>query len=550
MTRRGGLGRDLIVAALVLSAVVHIGLMIWAKPKVMTHMTNGVSQLVRRGPMVVSEAAERPDPVKIDVLEDVEAEKESPNAQETRAALPAPQTAAPKPSDEGAMTLPTDAALPELLTRMRPEDEAPRLPLETASPEIPPATEAFRMPEEARVPVIATEPSDLPIHAEMVSPVFEAPIFAATPRVELPAAATEVEKGTALAPLMDETKKVADFKPVEEVMAAVDEKVVEQEKSAVRELVASASAVDLSKFVETRLDRQTVGGFTYFRVTVKPMPRLPVVPKDVVILIDASGSIGNERLNSCRKAARRILRSCTNTGDRFNLVAFRDRFSYAFKSWQACDAASFDAGDAWLGKLAAHGRTDVFATISSVLTLPRDPTRPLIALVVTDGDANVGVRETAQIISKFSTLNDGLVSVYMYGVKSSANRELIDVLTRGNRGESFVFDGWFRNRSGEGLDALSARFRDPVFSDLRIVFASTCPAEAYPMLLKNLYRDNSVEIVGRLPANAREVAFSLRGLAGAVAYEGFFRFPLASGADDATVSEQWRRERAIDVQLH
>lgn len=70
------------------------------------------------------------------------------------------------------------------------------------------------------------------------------------------------------------------------------------------------------------------------------------------------------------------------------------------------------------------------------------------------------------------------------------------------------------------------------------------------MLLKNLYRDNSVEIVGRLPANAREVAFSLRGLAGAVAYEGFFRFPLASGADDATVSEQWRRERAIDVQLH
>ena len=546
MTRNVGFGRDLLVAALIVSAVVHIGFMFWAKPRVMTHVTGGIATAQRKGPMTVVEASPRPDPVKIDVLDDVPAEREAPEVAETMAALPAPQTAAPESQTEAAALLPAAAAMPELLTRMRPGEEAPELPRLATADEPKAGVELPRMPDEVSIPSVAAVREALPVRAEMTASAFEAPVFSAAPALAVP---TGVESAAPALPVEEAAEKPT-FTPPAEVMAEVDEKTVEREKEAVRSLMTSASAIDLTASVQAELARQTEKGFTYFRVTVRPKPRLPAVPKDVVILIDASGSIGNDRLASCRAAARRILRSCTNTGDRFNLVAFRDKFTYAFRSWQTCSAASFAASDRWLAALVAHGRTDVFDTISSVLTLPRDPTRPLIALVVTDGDANVGVRETAQIISKFSTLNDGLVSVYMYGVKSSANRELIDVLTRGNRGESFIFDGWFRARSGDGLEALSTRFRDPIFTDLRVVFASSCPAEAYPALLKNLYRDNTVEIVGRLPADAKEVAFSLRGLAGATAYEGYFRFPLASAATDATLAERWRRERAIDAQLH
>lgn len=546
MTRNAGLGRDLLVAALIVSAVVHIGLMFWAKPRVMTHVANGIARLTRKGPMTVVETPSRPDPVKIDVLDDVQAEKEAPEAAETMAALPAPQTAAPEARSEAAPVLPSAAAMPDLLTRLRPEAEAPELPRLAAVAEPQAVAEPLRMPDEVSMPSVDSVREALPVKAEIATPTFEAPVFSATPTLSIP---TEAESAAPILPV-DEVEEKPTFTPLAEVMAEVDEKTVEREKAAVRDLMTSPSAFDLASSVLVDLAQQTEKGFTYFRVTVRSKPKLPAVPKDVVILIDASGSIGNDRLASCRAAARRILRSCTNTGDRFNLVAFRDKFTYAFKAWQACSATSFAASDRWLTSLAAHGRTDVFDTISSVLTLPRDPTRPLIALVVTDGDANVGVRETAQIISKFSTLNDGLVSVYMYGVKSSANRELIDVLTRGNRGESFIFDGWLRARSGEGLEALSTRFRDPIFTDLRVVFASTCPAESYPMLLKNLYRDNTVEIVGRLPAGAKEVAFSLRGLAGATAYEGYFNLPLVSAAAEADLPERWRKERAIDAQLH
>lgn len=307
-------------------------------------------------------------------------------------------------------------------------------------------------------------------------------------------------------------------------------------------------AAELEKFVDVAPTACQAEGWRYFRVRVTPQPDLKTVPKDVVILIDASGSIANDRLKSCRRAAEEILRTAMNTGDRFNLVAFRDDFDYAFRTWRPCDRESFAAADAWLGKLAAYGRTDVFATISSVLKLPRDPRRPLIALVVTDGDANSGVSATSQILSKFTSLNDGLVSVYMYGVKSSANRELIDVLTHGNRGESFIHEG-DRKYAGRSLGELSERFRDPVLSDLRVVFTAASRAEAYPQRLRNLYRGGTVEVCGRVPADVNEVSFSLKGLNGDKAYEGFFRVQLAGVPPELDIATAWAKERAIDAKL-
>jgi hypothetical protein len=162
--------------------------------------------------------------------------------------------------------------------------------------------------------------------------------------------------------------------------------------------------------------------------------------------------------------------------------------------------------------------------------------------------ANEGVRNTEQIISTFSRLNDGLVSVYMYGVKAAANRPLIDVLTRANRGESFIYDGW-RWSAGAGIEALSERFRDPLLTDLRVVFPAACPAEAYPTLLKNVYRGNSVEIFGRLPRQTETIAFSLKGLSGPIAYEGYFRQRVSEAPADPQLPDLWAKEADIARRL-
>lgn len=540
-----GLGGDIVIFALLLSAGAHLGVMFYAEPKVMIHVVPESVRAHRRGPVRITEPVQREIPAGVNVLEDVTAEKAAPEAPDTSAlSVPAPADGATPPDASAAALVPS--ALPQL----------PDVPLAIEAP--PPvmtsdaAPAAKASPPDASAYAASAVPRLRPAPSAVAPSALVAgggvPLVAPPPAPEVSVPDLTPPEATAEITSKPPEDAAQEFKPVAEVMEKISEEVVKKEKAAVKALVDVPDAGELAKFVGLDVAKAVEGGYTYFRVKISPKAGLAPVPKDLVVLIDASGSIGDDRMGSIKLATRKILRSALNTGDRFNLVAFRDRFSYAFKSWRNCTTDSFAAAEKWLAKEASYGRTDVFASIASVLALPRDPARPLVALVVTDGEANTGVSETADIISRFSRLNDGLVSVYMYGVKKSANRELIDVLTRGNRGDSVIFDGWWW-KAGSELGTLAERFRDPVLSDMRVVFASGCPAEAYPRLLKNLSRGGTVELVGRVPAGVREVSFSLKGLNGRKAYESFFRLPLDSAAADPALAAAWRTEREIDLKL-
>ena len=536
--------RDVLIIALVVSIIVHIVLMFWARPKVMTSVARGLARVKRHVNTVQRENPPEGDLTEMSLMEDEEAKKEAPEINdEELLKLSALSTMNHIPLDDNAqLSAPEPAEISreiesyKILEAPNVFDTMPRIGTAGKNEEIREKI-VFEAPETI---VAATIPPKMEIAIEpeaIAAPDDIAPDFDAFEDA-VSAAQDEPEK------LVKD--KTPDFKPVDSVLPEVNESIVEAEKAAVKNLIDALDAKEITDVVEFSAARQQKDGYTYFKITVTPKPDLPIVAKDIVVLIDTSPSVGRDRLASVKDAIKRLLVNGTNTGDRFNIVAFSDKFQYAFTSWQECNAASFDYADRWIDNRVLHGWTDVFGVIKSVLTLPRDPKRPLIALVVTDGDANAGVSETAQILSRFSALNDGLISVYMYGVKSSANKELIDVLTRGNRGESMIYrEGFFKDRAfaGDDIDIFANRFKMPVVTDLRVVFASDSPAEAYPSLLRNLYRGNSVDIIGRVPGAPDSIAFSLKGLAGDQPYESFVRLPL----DSAVVAKKLDAEFASEV---
>lgn len=536
---------EILLLAVFFSAGIHFGTMYYAKPKVMTHVVSASVRAGHREAMRVSKTTLPESPVKIDVVKDVDALKDAPVAEEVQEIPPAP-IEADMPSATVKSVVP--ASLMEVPNAPEPSADLMALDVKPLSSER--SSVALRLPPPPemgmpKVSAIAAAPEATP---PLPRPAIKA-VPPPPPALEI--SADEEFGPEKILPIEKEQPKAITpkaFTPEQEIREKVDEQLVANEKEAVRKLLDVAAAEELKPYIDMGVTKFTFGGWTYFKIQVAPKTLLPLISKDVVLLIDASGSIGKDRIRSIREAAKGILRTCTNSGDRFNLVAFRDKYTYAFRRWQECSQSSFNTADKWLDNVAAHGRTDVFASIRSVLTLPRDPLRPLIAMVITDGDANSGVRETSQILSKFTALNDGLISVYMYGVKGSANRELIDVLTRGNRGESFIYDGW-RWSAGSGIENLGVKFRDPVLSDLRVVFAVTSQAEAYPRLLRNLYRGEVMEVFGRVPAKTREVAFSIKGLNGKDPYEGFFKLPLDAAKEDSDVMDAWNAERQIDLKL-
>lgn len=542
--------RDILIVALIVSIIAHIAVMIWARPKVMTSVARGLARVRRQVNTVQRENPPEGDLTEMSLMEDEEAKKD-----------------APEINEEELLKLSALSALNHIPLEDNAQLSAPE------PSEISREVENYKIIEAPNVfdtaPIIVSPGKNEEV-AEKV--VFEAPEF--TPAAVPPKLEIEMDTDVAAAPEdiapdfdavedmphseQDEPEKLvkdkmAEFTPSTSVLDSVNETVVEAEKAAVKDLIDSYDAKEITDVVKMSTSKQFKDGYTYFKVTVTPNEDLPIVSKDIVVLIDTSPSVGRDRLSSVKDAIKRLLVNGTNTGDRFNIVAFSDKFQYAFNSWQECNTISFDRADRWIDSRVLHGWTDVFGVIKSVLTLPRDPKRPLIALVVTDGDANKGVHETAQILSKFSSLNDGLISVYMYGVKASANKELIDVLTRGNRGESMIYrEGFFKDRAfaGSDIDKFANRFKMPVISDLRVVFASDTQAEAYPALLRNLYRGTTVDIIGRVKGEPQEIAFSLKGLSGEQAYESFIKIPLSGAAPGKKIDAEFAAELEIERKTH
>jgi len=354
--------------------------------------------------------------------------------------------------------------------------------------------------------------------------------------------------------LAEEVAKAAKPPPVP-AMARVDEAIVEQEKAAVRKLrdekVSAGQPFDRNVNVDLGfwLDPKNPSR-KYFRVRVASNAAnpLPIVSKDIVFLLDASGSIGNDRLSSCRNAVLEAL-DRLNSGDRFNVIAFRDKFSYAFTdtAWREVDVNSVEQARKWLSTLKAHGNTDVFRTLRSVLALPRDPARPIVAFVATDGDATSGMTRSAEIISSFSELNGGLISIFMYGVKPEANAYLMDMLTRCNRGGWSCHKG-LRWRAAQGVPDLSKKFEKPVLTDVAVIFSASSRAETYPKLVTNLCEDEPIEIYGVCPADQAELVFQVRGLNAVTAFESMFTLPFASARPlDATLRVEWATRRLYEL---
>jgi Ca-activated chloride channel family protein len=537
---------DLIALAICVSVVLHALAMFFAAPRVMSRalLSSSDSQRDRRQPMSVKRYT-------VDPL--LERKRTLPKTDS-----PAVKKAPLAESVSGKPDVATESAAPANIAPSIPMPKiisAPDVKAELPTPSAPPKTSVpeppqfFTVAPSPQIPVQSTPPS-LPAFdsKSMISPAGIEP--AAASYFELPESIGKTEQTMAgIEPYQSAPKSSYVFN--NRVLDDVDADLVEKEKAAVRELLSVPEAAPAESAIEYSFSAcidPAEPQWRYFKIVFSPkrgIDALPVIPKDAVILMDASGSIGSDRIIRCRNATKAILRSCMNSGDRFNLVAFRNRFSYAFREWRECNADSFAAADKWLSSLTAHGRTDVFSTISSVLTLPRDPARPVIALVITDGDANEGVKETAEILSKFTALNDGLISVYMYGVKREANAKLINLLTRGNRGESFIHTG-SRRRADKELEPLAQAFRDPVLTDLRIQFTAYSQVETYPQRLKNLYKGRTVEICGRCPATVDKLVFSLKGLSGTKAYDSLYRLEFHQASPAAAgLPAKWHGERSV-----
>jgi len=303
----------------------------------------------------------------------------------------------------------------------------------------------------------------------------------------------------------------------------------------------------LTATLETYRDPQDPGN-VYFRVAIQPRAgqQMPIIPKDIVWVQDVSGSMTDERMVFCRRALVAALETM-NPLDRFSVMAFRNNIITAFQGWAPVTPESIKKATSFIAGMRSFGMTDIFGSLRTLLTLPRDPQRPMLVLIVTDGKPTFGMTESSEIIGAFSRLNNGMMSIYMYGTHKDANTYLIDMLTYCNRGTSEIVQGnrWDIPTS---LASLYMGFRNPIMSDVSIKFDSSSQSEVYPLRTTNLYQDAPMEFFGVCPASETELLFQARGLAFDKGYDSVFKLPLFSAkAGKADIKTRWARQKMFHL---
>jgi Ca-activated chloride channel family protein len=136
-------------------------------------------------------------------------------------------------------------------------------------------------------------------------------------------------------------------------------------------------------------------GFFLLLLAPKPALEIGTLPKDLLLVLDQSGSMEGEKFQQAQAAGRYILEHL-NPEDRFNIFTL----STGVRSYSASLLPASEAGEAvrWIDQQAAAGGTDINRALREAVSTA-DRERPTCLIFLTDGLPTEGVTDVRQILA-------------------------------------------------------------------------------------------------------------------------------------------------------
>ncbi|MHB0877008.1 MAG: VIT domain-containing protein [Anaerolineae bacterium] len=216
-----------------------------------------------------------------------------------------------------------------------------------------------------------------------------------------------------------------------------------------------------------------------------------VVAKDVVFVLDTSGSMEGEKIDQAKAALDYVLNHL-NEGDRFNVVTFSTGVR-AFANRPQPLSARQEALR-FVQDTGAGGSTDINRALLDAMS-GVDGERPTILVFLTDGLPTAGVTDTTAIIANVQQAAPKSVRLFCFGVGDDVDTTLLDTLSRDLRGTSaYVRPG---ERVDEQVSAFYAKVSTPVLADVSLSVDGVRIEDAYPYPLPDVFAGTQIVVVGR-----------------------------------------------------
>ena len=287
------------------------------------------------------------------------------------------------------------------------------------------------------------------------------------------------------------------------------------------------------------LFRETVGGDTYLLAFVTPPAAADVkpVPREVIFVIDNSGSMAGQSIVQAREALALAI-SRLKPEDRFNVIRFDDTFDVFYPAPVAATPDQRELAIARVRGLDANGGTEMLPALRAALTAQGPVSQGSLRQVVFLTDGAIG--NEAELFDAIAR-HRGEARVFTVGIGSAPNSYFMTRAAEIGRG-TFTHVG-SDAQIGPRMGELFAKLESPVMTGIAATIDGGLEAAFQPDPIPDLYRGEPVVLTARVAGTRVEGTITLTGSIGGQPWRA--ELPAGRAAAGKGIDKVWAR-RAIE----
>ncbi len=267
---------------------------------------------------------------------------------------------------------------------------------------------------------------------------------------------------------------------------------------------------------ESALFTEFDGQYTYGMVMLMPpeVESAQVAGKELVLVIDTSGSMGGVSIRQAKQAITRAI-GALRPNDHFNIIQFNSTASQLFTNSRIANEVNKTRAKHYISQLHANGGTEMTEALD--LALPANtpnvsdtdtaaPARLRQVVFITDG--SVG-NENAL----FSQIQNNLAEsrLFTVGIGPAPNSHFMRKAAEFGRGTFIHID--HADEAATKIDTLLQKIQFPALNDIQLTWTNQTDAEVYPERISDLYLGEPVVFSFRVKGHQASGKITGHGLA-------------------------------------
>ncbi|AFZ17660.1 protein kinase domain-containing protein [Allocoleopsis franciscana] len=283
------------------------------------------------------------------------------------------------------------------------------------------------------------------------------------------------------------------------------------------------------------------GHFATYLIPAVQYQSNEIVPKDVVFLMDTSGSQAGSAIAQSKELMRRFINGL-NSNDTFTIIDFASTSQQlSSKPLQNTPQNRQKALD-YINGIDANGGSELMNGIEKVLSFPAAPEGRLRSVVlITDGLIGNDNEVIAEVQKNLKPGN----RLYSFGVGSSVNRFLIDRIAEEGRGIAEVLPP--DEPAQKVAEKFFRRINNPVLTNIEVSWeGSGKQPDIYPLKPADLFANQPLVLFGRKGDRSKGNLKIMGMAAGGKRYEKTVPIEFEGGGNPA-IAQLWGRARIKEL---